>query len=119
MKRWLARGRELQALERARTELDANQATTPVNKTTIQAARSQWFKVVSLVLSNLEMSRAPARDIEIIRGPVLRASDRAGKRYASAAPEEAPLEDGAQGAGPGPSKAEPGGAEVGGASELP
>ena len=65
-----------------RVELDATQATTPINKTTIQAARSQWFKVVSLVLSNLEVSRAPARDIEIIRWPVLRASDRAGQRYA-------------------------------------
>ncbi|WP_437331605.1 hypothetical protein [Sorangium sp. So ce394] len=118
VKRWLAKGRELQALERARTELDATQATTPITKTTIQAARSQWFKVVSLVLSNLEVSRAPARDIEIIRGPVLRASDRAGKRYPSATPEGAPPEDGAQGPAAGPSEAEPGGAEIGGASEL-
>ncbi|AUX34056.1 MULTISPECIES: hypothetical protein [Sorangium] len=118
VKRWLAKGRELQALERARTEIEATRATTPVSKATIQAARSQWFKVVSLVLSNLEVSRAPARDIEIIRGPVLRASDRAGKRYPSAAPEEAPLGDAAQGSAPGPSEVEPGGAELSDASEL-
>ena len=39
------------------------------------------------------MSRSPARDIEIIRGPVLRASGRAGKRYGSSKPEEAPPEE--------------------------
>ncbi|WP_437475958.1 hypothetical protein WME75_25195 [Sorangium sp. So ce1014] len=114
VKRWLAKGRELQALERARTELEATQATTPTTKTTIQAARSQWFKIVSLVLSNLEMSRAPARDIEIIRGPVLRASDRAGKRYASSKPEEAPPEDEAESPA-----TEPSGDDGGGADELP
>ncbi|WP_437729955.1 hypothetical protein [Sorangium sp. So ce1335] len=93
VKQWLTKGRELQAIERARTELEATETTTPVTKTTIQSARSQWFKVVSLVLSNLEMSRAPARDIEIIRGPVLRASGRAGKRYVSGKPEVAPAEE--------------------------
>ncbi|WP_437961937.1 hypothetical protein WME76_21340 [Sorangium sp. So ce119] len=93
VKRWLTKGRELQAIERARTEIEATETTTPASKTTIQSARSQWFKVVSLVLSNLEMSRAPARDIEIIRGPVLRASGRAGKRYVSSKPAEAPAEE--------------------------
>ncbi|WP_437751711.1 hypothetical protein [Sorangium sp. So ce1389] len=81
---------------------------------------------MSLVLSNLEMSRAPARDVEIIRGPVLRASGRAGKRYASGKPGQAPLEDAAEspateasGAAPGdPSGGERGG-EDGDASELP
>ncbi|WP_437497959.1 hypothetical protein [Sorangium sp. So ce1099] len=92
VKRWLGKGRELQTLERARTELEATETTTPVSRTTIQSARSQWFKIVSLVLSNLEMSRSPARDIEIIRGPVLRASGRASKRYVSSKPEEAPQE---------------------------
>ncbi|WP_437963643.1 hypothetical protein WMF04_28395 [Sorangium sp. So ce260] len=119
VKRWLAKGRELQSIERARTELEATQATTPASKTTIQSARSQWFRVVSLVLSNLEMSRAPARDIEIIRGPVLRASDRAGKRYASPRPDEAPPEDDAQGPATEPSEARPGGDEGGDLNELP
>lgn len=90
VKRWIRAGRELQALDRARIEIEATATTTPPTKTTIQAARSQWFKIVSLVLSNLEMSRAPARDIEILRAPVLQASSRAGKRYLSSAPEEAP-----------------------------
>ncbi|WP_437629762.1 hypothetical protein [Sorangium sp. So ce854] len=112
VKRWLTTGRELQALERARTELEATETTTPVTKTTIQSARSQWFKVVSLVLSNLEMSRALARDIEIIRGPVLRASSRAGKRYVSSKPEEAPAEEDATeeeevSPAPAPGEAEP------------
>lgn len=93
VKRWLAKGRELQTLERARAELEAAETTTPASKTTIQAARSQWFKIVSLVLSNLDFSRAPARDIEIIRGPVLRASSRAGKRYANSKPAQAPQEE--------------------------
>ena len=48
---------------------------------------------MSLVLSNLDFSRAPARDIEIIRGPVLRASSRAGKRYANSKPAQAPQEE--------------------------
>ncbi|WP_437274534.1 hypothetical protein WME90_25120 [Sorangium sp. So ce375] len=120
-KRWLAKGRELQALERARTELEATETTTPASKTTIQAARSQWFKIVSLVLSNLEMSRAPARDVEIVRGPVLRASDRAGKRYASGKPGQAPP-DGAEVPATEPSGAAPGEpdrGEGGDASELP
>lgn len=93
VKRWIAAGRELQKIDHARAELEATEATTPPSKTTIQAARSQWFKVVSLVLSNLEISRAPARDIEILRGPVLRASERAGKRYGSGKAEEVAPED--------------------------
>ncbi|KYF84010.1 hypothetical protein BE17_41840 [Sorangium cellulosum] len=126
VKRWLAKGRELQALERARTELEAAETTTPVSKTTIQAARSQWFKIVSLVLSNLEVSRAPARDVEIIRGPVLRASGRAGKRYAGGKPGQAPLEDDPESPATEPSGAAPGetggderGGEDGDVSELP
>ncbi|MGK4002448.1 hypothetical protein WMF31_07485 [Sorangium sp. So ce1036] len=89
VKRWIRAGRELQTLDRARVELEATETTTPPAKTTIQSARSQWFKVVSLVLSNLEMSRAPARDIEILRAPVLQASSRAGKRYLTSTSEEA------------------------------
>jgi hypothetical protein len=119
VKRWVARGRELQALERARTELEAAEATTPASKTTIQSARSQWFKIVSLVLSNLEMSRAPARDIGIIRGPVLRASERAGKRYVSSKPEEPPHEEETDSPATEPSGAEPSEAEGDDVSELP
>ncbi|WP_438031541.1 hypothetical protein [Sorangium sp. So ce204] len=93
VKRWLAKGRELQTLERARGEIEATETATPPSTSTIQAARSQWFKIVSLVLSNIDISRAPARDIELIRGPVLRASGRAGKRYAGSKTEQAPQDD--------------------------
>jgi hypothetical protein len=44
------------------------------------------------VLSNLAESDAPAEAIETIRGPILRASDRAGKRYAAGKPEDVVLD---------------------------
>ncbi|KYF56506.1 hypothetical protein BE08_34145 [Sorangium cellulosum] len=82
--RWIKTGKELEAIEHRRDELAAKEKTAPVTKATIAAARSQWFRVVSAVLSNLELSDAPAEAIETIRGPVLKASERAGKRYAGA-----------------------------------
>ncbi|WP_437294713.1 hypothetical protein [Sorangium sp. So ce426] len=82
--RWITTGKELEAIEHRRDELAAKEKTAPVTKATIAAARSQWFRVVSAVLSNLELSDAPIEAIETIRGPVLKASERAGKRYGGA-----------------------------------
>jgi hypothetical protein len=70
----------------------------PADKATIQAARSRWIRLVSAILSNLELSPAPAKAIESIRGPIARASDRAGKRYASGAPDAEVLDPEDQGA---------------------
>ncbi|KYF72744.1 hypothetical protein [Sorangium cellulosum] len=99
--RWIKTGKELEAIEHRRDELAAKEKTAPVTKATVAAARSQWFRVVSAVLSNLELSDAPAEAVETIRGPVLKASERAGKRYAGAP------------AGEGPSAEEPGEPAVG------
>ncbi|WP_437276641.1 hypothetical protein WME90_36120 [Sorangium sp. So ce375] len=94
--RWIKTGKELEAIEHRRDELAAKEKTAPVTKATIAAARSQWFRVVSAVLSNLELSDAPIEAIETIRGPVLKASARAGKRYGGA-----PAGEGASVEGPG------------------
>ncbi|WP_437839598.1 hypothetical protein [Sorangium sp. So ce1153] len=81
--RWIASGQEISAIEHQRDELAAKEKTAPVVNATILAARNQWLRVVSAVLSNLEISNAPADAVETIRGPVLKGSDRAGRRYAS------------------------------------
>ena len=92
VERWIAAGTKLEELEHKREELLAKEATTPITKATQQAARSQWFRIASLVLSNLAESDAPAEAIETIRGPILRASDRAGKRYAAGKPGDVVLD---------------------------
>jgi len=77
---WLAAGETLAELENKREEELAEQAV-PASKANIQQARGQWLRLVSLILHNLEMSRAAPEAIEAIRGPIARASERAGKRY--------------------------------------
>lgn len=101
--RWIAAGTKLEELEHKREEILAKEATTPVTKATLQQARSQWFRMASLILSNLAESDAPAEAVETIRGPLQRAADRAGKRYASGKPEDVVLdpEDGAGKSGDG------------------
>ncbi len=89
-RRWIAAGAELGTLERQREEQEAKEATQPVGKPGMNALRARWIRLVSLVLSNLELSDAPAEAIELIRGPVQKASDRAGKRYEVAAPAAEP-----------------------------
>ncbi len=79
--RWIAAGKMLGKLERQREELEAMEATAPSGKPAINALRGRWMRLVSLVLSNLEVSDAPEESMELIRGPVLKASDRASKRY--------------------------------------
>ncbi|KYG10356.1 hypothetical protein BE21_12475 [Sorangium cellulosum] len=103
--RWIKVGKELEAIEHRRDELAAKEKTAPVTKATIAAARSQWFRAVSAVLANLELSDAPAEAIETIRGPVLKASERAGKRY------------GGTSAGEGASQEEPGETAVDGSED--
>lgn len=100
VRRWIATGVKLERLEHEREELLAKQSV-PVAKVTIQAARSQWLKVISAILSNLELSDAAPEAIEAIRGPVLRASERAAKRYAGGKVDEPVVEpDEQEGSGP-------------------
>ncbi len=91
-KRWIAAGAKLGELERAREVQEAKEATEPLGKAKMNALRARWIRLVSQVLSNLELSDAPAESIELIRGPVTKASDRASKRYegGAAAPADAP-----------------------------
>lgn len=82
MNRWIAAGAELGRLERAREAREAKEVTTPAAKPPVTALRAHWLRLVSQVLSNLELSDASAEDIEMIRGPIERASSRAAARYA-------------------------------------
>lgn len=79
---WLRAGRELDDLEHERSLLLSRRAL-PAPRATLAAARSRWFKLVRAVLESLSLSSAPPDAIESIRGPLLRASERAGRRYAS------------------------------------
>lgn len=81
--RWIAAGLKLGDLEHQREELEAKETSSPVNKASLTSLRIRWIRLVSLVLTNLEIASAPADVIEAIRGPVLKASDRAAKRYDS------------------------------------
>lgn len=67
--RWIAAGHELEKVEHLREEMLPKQAA-PVDKATIQAARGRWIRLVSAILSNLELSSAKAVAIESIRGLV-------------------------------------------------
>lgn len=92
-KRWIAAGRKLGKLERDRAALAAKETTTPRDTSALTRLRVEWIGLVSLVLANLERSKADPAAIETIRGPVLESSDRAGKRYdlpAAVAAAEAP-----------------------------
>lgn len=80
-RRWIAAGKKLGKLEHGRTTLMAKGTTKPLELVAISAVRARWLRLVAQVLSALELSDAPAEAIEAIRGPVLRASERAGKGY--------------------------------------
>lgn len=90
-RRWVTTGKKLGKLEHRRSVLAAKQSTKPVDLSTFGVVRGRWLRLVSQVLSTLELSDAPEEAIEIIRGPVLVASERAGRRYAtdSSTPEVA------------------------------
>ena len=81
--RWLDAGEKLEKLERAREEFESIEITQPTGKVGINVHRARWIRIVSLILTNLEIADAPTETVEVIRGPVLKAADRAGKRYES------------------------------------
>jgi hypothetical protein len=97
VKRWLSAGKQLAKLERERAELAAKEATKPRDSGALTRLRFEWIRLVGLVLGNLEASRAKAEAIEVLRGPVLEASERASKRYvAEAAAGEQATDSGAE-----------------------
>ena len=79
--RWIAAGRKLAKLEDEREELEAEQATTPIGNEAINRLRARWIRLVTQVVSLLELSDADPKAIALIRRPILKASARAGKRY--------------------------------------
>jgi hypothetical protein len=93
-RRWLAAGKKLARLEHERSVLAAKEATKPADLAAISVVRARWLRLVTQVLSALELSDADAEAIEIIRGPVRLASDRAGRRYASGGDASAKAVDG-------------------------
>jgi hypothetical protein len=95
--RWIAAGAVLGELERKREVQMAKEATQPLGRAAMNALRARWIRLVSQVLSNLDLSDAAAESIEVVRGPVLRASERAEKRYPVGV--VAPVEDPAAPAG--------------------
>lgn len=84
-KRWIASGKKLGKLEREREVLEVAETPKPPGSASIAALRARWLRLVSQVLSNLELSDAPDDDIKLIRDPVQLASERAGLRYANPA----------------------------------
>jgi hypothetical protein len=104
---WIEAGTRLAELEHARTELLAKEVAKSPPNASPQAARSLWLRVVSQVLSNLELSDAPASAIEVIRGPVERAAERAERRYASDKNDEPVVQDEGQEAAKGDVPAQP------------
>lgn len=94
--RWIAAGKQLAKLEDQREELEAEVATTPMTSEAINRLRARWIRVVSHVISLLELSDADPKAIALVRRPVLKASARAAKRYgAPVEASEALAEDGA------------------------
>lgn len=89
---WIEAGTRLAELEHKRAGLLAKEAIRPVPNLSPQVAKTLWLRVVSQVLSNLELSEAPSNVIEAIRGPVLRAAARAEKRYSDSKPSESVLD---------------------------
>jgi hypothetical protein len=81
VQRWIAAGKRLAKLEERREDLEADRATAPRGKEAQNRLRARWIRLVSQVLSLLELSDAAPRDVARIRNPILKASARAGKRY--------------------------------------
>lgn len=88
-RRWIAAGKALARLEHERSVLAAKQAARPTERSALPSVRARWLRIVTAVLSALELSEADAEAIEIVRGPVRLASERAGKRYAEGGGGEA------------------------------
>ena len=79
--RRISAGKKLAKLEAQREDLEADQVTAPLGREAITRLRARWIRLVSQVLSLLELSDADPRDVARLRSPVLKASGRAGKRY--------------------------------------
>jgi len=93
--RWIAAGKKLAKLEDEREELEAEQETTPLSNEAVNRLRARWIKLVSQVISLLDLSDADPKAIALVRRPILRASARAAKRYdAPVDPEEAVAAEG-------------------------
>jgi hypothetical protein len=81
VRRWLATGKKLARLEETREDLEADQATTPLGREAITRLRARWIRLVSQVLALLDLSDADPTAVARIRGPILKASARAARRY--------------------------------------
>ena len=79
--RWITAGQRLADLEHDKAALTAKVRTAPVTRAAMNRLRARWIRLVNQVLALLDLSDAPADAIEMIRGPVLAASSRAGRRY--------------------------------------
>lgn len=62
-KRWITAGKKLGKLERERAALVAKEAHTPRDSSAVTRLRLDWIRLVSLVLANLELSRAKPQAI--------------------------------------------------------
>lgn len=91
--RWIDSGKRLGVLEQKRDMLVAKLKSAEGVPKNPQEARRMFFRVVSAILYNLDLSDAPAEHIEEVRGPIVRASDRAGKRYATGKSDEPVIEE--------------------------
>lgn len=86
--RWIDSGKGLGEMEQQRDLILAKRAGQKASLKSPQEARNLFFRTVSAILYNLDLSDAPADVIELVRGPIVRASDRAGKRYTSGKVDE-------------------------------
>lgn len=90
VRRWIAAGKKLAKLEETRGDLEADQVATPLGRQAVTRLRARWIRLVSQVLTLLDLSDADPKAVARIRGPILKASARAGKRYgAPVDPDEA------------------------------
>lgn len=85
-RRLIAVGQRLANLEYDRGVLTAKAKTAPVTRATMNRLRARWIRLVNQILSLLELSDAPTETIETIRGPIVAASTRAGRRYEPSRP---------------------------------
>lgn len=86
--RWIATGKKLAKLDDERDELEAERATASPGSEAMNRLRARWIRLVSQVLSLLELSDADPLAIARVRLPVLKASARASKRYGAPVPAE-------------------------------
>lgn len=91
--RWIAVGKKLAKLEEMREDLEAEQAATQLGSEAVNRLRARWIRLISQVLSLLDLSDANPSAVARIRNPILRASARASKRYDAPATAEEVLDE--------------------------